>query len=898
MKRHPGPTNEPNTLLAGFLIFSLTVAVILRCTFYGIYGADLGVIVINDQGDITFQGLDENLGINLLASIQSHGSTSVDSFTISTSNPVDLEVPYYLDISHPCNSFYDAVCGIFDTDGSQNVIEDIAISSKGGNLHRSSGTFHDVAQASQVITLAVLENISTFNHCINYVSGLIDEVANADGEFPLSTALSWNNLPIPPMPNAEHPLATLYERGLELPIIMEVKKLFHRSDFGLHMRLNPLPMLDVAFNPHHLGDTERDSLTRFYKRLIEMDPSIMVEIESVGDYMETCFPTQNVGKMGPHSANFNALVGRILPQFKGNVPYMCFKPVLITGLLEFDNLVRQSVTGYHTFFSKLTLTYGGLEYLRLDEFLPSNKVVQFPSRHFRLGVLQEKAVSPLSTVSNFFYNVPYRRMENENFYSKEVGRVLKEHLSAVVLQPICKYSNGGNHTTSHQLILSSFNHFFLVEINKREVTLSLLVISAVKGVGANEPTAQSVIKMCNSLTSNIDRDRVNRDFALATEIKVAGDFTPTYRSEGVLNLVQRILNNTRELIRASTFKDSRTHAGLVRKLDNVVIRVMGPVGDTLVNGSWAPTYRDLGFKSLEGNPCNSPLDSCFEAHFWQSLEPNLLSLTSLMQQCYFSFSNKFNIFKRRASLAPYLDYRSNYSMYKWDDIMTDVSFPIVNAWYDPLHNTITIPIGISLFPMFRNVDELDDAILGVVIGHELGHALDHNGRFFDEFGNYVYNDTIDDEQDDGLWFPPDLIEISERIDCLANEYGHPCGDDAYGYHTLGEDIADQIGILSGMMALVKDEQKALNDQYINLAGISPISNTTILREYFVNYARLWCGRSSKDDQCAQVAHDPHALAKHRVNKALKPIGEFLEAFQCHPSSTMAQIKDKSCLIYH
>lgn len=379
----------------------------------------------------------------------------------------------------------------------------------------------------------------------------------------------------------------------------------------------------------------------------------------------------------------------------------------------------------------------------------------------------------------------------------------------------------------------------------------------------------NISAVCLNLVERIDRFWLNSQFSQTNEIEYTnGDFT---RSEAVLFLVQRILNATYDLIDEARFLNPNTKLNIQKKLDNLVIRVKGE--------SSVFTTRDFdkwGFKwPLYPIPKNGTR-----------------SKATLYSGIYNFFQNSFQVNNIRLMASDYIQFRSELEFYFWEDI--DVPYEIVNAWYDPLQNTITIPIGITLIPMFLNDDLRDMSLLGVIVPHEIGHSIENNGRLFDEVGNYVYNSTVDDEGDDGIWFVEDLLDLNISINCLAEDYGHPCDNENYGYHTMGEDIADQIGVRTAMRLFLDRVYTTFYNQY---GKVADISKKTLLKDFFVKYAQLWCGRSSINNQCNQVKKDPHALAKHRVNKTLRQIREFIEAFQCRANSNMYKPTNETCLIY-
>jgi predicted metalloendopeptidase len=210
----------------------------------------------------------------------------------------------------------------------------------------------------------------------------------------------------------------------------------------------------------------------------------------------------------------------------------------------------------------------------------------------------------------------------------------------------------------------------------------------------------------------------------------------------------------------------------------------------------------------------------------------------------------------------------------------------VNAWYDPTANSITIPVGITQHPLFRGDYTYDVSFLGSVIGHELGHATDSSGNQFDHIGTYTFGPW---------WDAKDVEYLNNRTQCIIEDYGSPCGSDEYGHHTLGEDMADQFG-LRMVLSLARG---LLLETAVNTSQVGPDEVKRLLKEInkdvFINFARVWCGRSTYAQECDNVAHDVHALAKDRVIKTLRQFKTFSDAFGCSIGDPM--LNEARCIVY-
>lgn len=196
--------------------------------------------------------------------------------------------------------------------------------------------------------------------------------------------------------------------------------------------------------------------------------------------------------------------------------------------------------------------------------------------------------------------------------------------------------------------------------------------------------------------------------------------------------------------------------------------------------------------------------------------------------------------------------------------------PTVNAYEDPQSNTINFPAGI-LQPVYFDPGE-DDVINygaeGAVVGHELTHAFDDQGRKFDLNGNLR-----------DWWTPQDAKAYEERGQCIANEYTGPVpglpGVKQNGKLTQGEDTADNGGIYLALSALALD----LRQQGKNLDD-KDAHGLTNLRRFFLAYGTSWCDQVRPEAARTFVLTDPHSMPELRVNNVVGNMPEFQKAFQC------------------
>ncbi|WP_278625013.1 M13 family metallopeptidase [Parabacteroides gordonii] len=195
----------------------------------------------------------------------------------------------------------------------------------------------------------------------------------------------------------------------------------------------------------------------------------------------------------------------------------------------------------------------------------------------------------------------------------------------------------------------------------------------------------------------------------------------------------------------------------------------------------------------------------------------------------------------------------------------------VNAYYNPTTNEICFPAAI-LQPPFFNPDA-DDAVnygaIGVVIGHEMTHGFDDQGRNYDKDGNLT-----------DWWTAEDAVRFTERADRLVQQYDDIIVVDsvhANGRYTLGENIADQGGLLVSHLAYLNS---------LNGKTPAPIDGFTNEQRFYLGYATLW-GQNIRPEEILRLTKiDPHSLGKWRVNAALRNIDTFYSAFDIKEGDPM------------
>jgi putative endopeptidase len=201
--------------------------------------------------------------------------------------------------------------------------------------------------------------------------------------------------------------------------------------------------------------------------------------------------------------------------------------------------------------------------------------------------------------------------------------------------------------------------------------------------------------------------------------------------------------------------------------------------------------------------------------------------------------------------------------------------PTVNAYEDAQTNTINFPAGILQPPFFElsQIDAVNFGGIGMVIGHEIIHGYDDQGRKFDKDGNLK-----------DWWTASDAASYDERGKCISDEYTQDvpeAGIKQNGKLSQGEDTADNGGIhiaLAGLENTLKADGKTLE---------SPAGNgLTEEQSFFLGFANIWCGSNRPEAARTAVMTQGHSLNRYRVNNVVANVGEFAHAFGCKAGQPM------------
>ncbi|WNG18954.1 M13 family metallopeptidase [Cystobacter fuscus] len=215
-----------------------------------------------------------------------------------------------------------------------------------------------------------------------------------------------------------------------------------------------------------------------------------------------------------------------------------------------------------------------------------------------------------------------------------------------------------------------------------------------------------------------------------------------------------------------------------------------------------------------------------------------------------------------------------------------MSPPTVNAYYNPPFNEIVFPAGILQPPFFDReaTVPVNFGAMGMVVGHEITHGFDDEGRQYDAEGNLR-----------DWWTPASDKAFRERVACVKEQYdNYTAIDDVKlnGALTLGENVADLGGLKLSHAAmeawLARDAEAAKRAEG---------SRYTPSQQFFIGYAQSWCSKY-RDAYARQLAVvDPHSPPYWRVNGPVGNLSEFQKAFQCKADAKMVRPAAQRCEVW-
>jgi putative endopeptidase len=210
--------------------------------------------------------------------------------------------------------------------------------------------------------------------------------------------------------------------------------------------------------------------------------------------------------------------------------------------------------------------------------------------------------------------------------------------------------------------------------------------------------------------------------------------------------------------------------------------------------------------------------------------------------------------------------------------------PTVNAYYEPTMNEMVFPAGILRAPFYAQtqIPALNFGAIGMVVGHELTHGFDDEGRQFDADGNLR-----------DWWTGAVGSEFDKRASCVEHQFdAYVAVDDSHikGKLTLGENIADLGGVKLALSTLERGENAAD-------AASTKTGTFTPEQQFFLGFAQSWCANYRPEALRLLVATNPHSPPRFRVNGPLSNMAEFASAFQCKEGAPMVRSARDRCEIW-
>jgi predicted metalloendopeptidase len=213
-----------------------------------------------------------------------------------------------------------------------------------------------------------------------------------------------------------------------------------------------------------------------------------------------------------------------------------------------------------------------------------------------------------------------------------------------------------------------------------------------------------------------------------------------------------------------------------------------------------------------------------------------------------------------------------------DKTQWDMTPATVNAYYDPTRNQMVFPAGIQQQPFFNLTypSSMNIGGIGMVMGHELTHGFDNQGRDFD--GDGVL---------ENWWEEETSRKFDEKVKCVIDQYSTYeiiKGVFINGKLTQGENIAD----MGGMKNAARHYKSVIGDDANKESIVSGLTN---LQLFFVGFGQTWCEKATDQYYRVQVQTDPHSPAKFRVLGPLRNLPDFADTFHC-PEGTFMNPTDR------
>ncbi|XP_047023200.1 neprilysin-4-like isoform X2 [Helicoverpa zea] len=202
----------------------------------------------------------------------------------------------------------------------------------------------------------------------------------------------------------------------------------------------------------------------------------------------------------------------------------------------------------------------------------------------------------------------------------------------------------------------------------------------------------------------------------------------------------------------------------------------------------------------------------------------------------------------------------------------------VNAFYSATLNSVTFPAGILQPPFYGNgIEAINYGSIGAIMGHEVTHGFDDQGRRYDEEGNLKQ-----------WWSAATLEHYHSKVQCIISQYGQYHMDAlpgyaVHGFNTQGENIADNGGLRAALRAYQLHAKRTPGDKKVTLPGLPDYTPDQL---FFLGFAQIWCGNSTVGALKSKMVEGVHSPNKIRVIGTLSNSAEFAKAWSCPLGSPM------------
>lgn len=340
---------------------------------------------------------------------------------------------------------------------------------------------------------------------------------------------------------------------------------------------------------------------------------------------------------------------------------------------------------------------------------------------------------------------------------------------------------------------------------------------------------------------------------------------------------------------------SKTNQDRWKRVLNITSSALGEAAGKIYTEKYFPAESKEKMLKLVGN-LKIALKQHIENLSWMSGETKAKALTKLEKiNVKIGYPDKWKDYTSlKVSRDSYILNVLNSSKFEVSENLAKIGKPVdrtewgmtpqtVNAYYSPNMNEIVFPAAILQPPFFYS--DGDDAVnygaIGVVIGHEMTHGFDDQGRQFDAEGNL---------QD--WWTKEDADKFNEKVKVLvehASTFKMSNDMTVNGELTLGENIADFGGLTVALTALKKAQNSNVETPVTD--GFTP------LQRFFISYAQVWRQNIRPEEEMRRLKEDVHSPGNYRVNGSLPNVPEFYKAFGITTDNKLYMPEEKRALIW-